>query len=197
MQGLFGTIKSLTNDFDDKKIEEFTGAKVDSVDQFMAKTAQTGTKNYGYGFLAGVVGGLVGVAIKMLVDGQVAPGTVQAEDRLTEAAVDGIEKAAGRDIWNDEQEKTVEVFLEFGMGAIIGGVYGLIVESIPAADKIGHEQLMTTTKQLALPALGLVPTAGADVANNKLQNLAGHAAFIGTVEVVRRSVRFGLEEGTL
>ena len=84
--------------------------------------------------------------------------------------------------------------IEFGMGALIGGAYGLLVEAVPDAQKIDTERLMTTTKQLALPALGLIPAAGADMANNKVQNLAGHAAFIGTCEVVRRAVRLGLEE---
>ena len=197
IESLFGTIQSLTDNFDDKKIQEFTGERVDSVDQFMERTTHKGAKNYGRGFLAGVIGGIVGVVVKMIVDKEVAPNTVQAEDKMTADAVQGIEAAAGKDIWTDDQEKIVGTILEFGMGAVIGGVYGLIVEAIPEAEKISNQQLMSTTKQLALPALGLIPAAGADVANNKVQNLAGHAAFIGTVEVVRRSVRLGLEEGKL
>lgn len=192
---LFGTLKSVTNNFDDKKIEEYTGEKIGSVDEFMARTAHTGQKNYGYGFLAGVVGGLVAVGVKMLVDREVAPGTEQAEDKVAKATVKGIEEATGRDIWNDEQEELVATFLEVGMGALIGGAYGLIVEAMPDAAKVDNEQLMTTTKQLAIPVMGLIPAASTDVATNKVQNLAGHTAFIGTLEVVRRTVRHGLETG--
>ncbi|NJC27980.1 DUF1440 domain-containing protein [Neolewinella antarctica] len=191
---IFGTIKTVTNDFDDKKIEEYTGQKVDSVDQFMARTSKFGTKDYAKGFLAGVIGGLVGVAIKMLVDGEVAPDTVHSEDDISAAAVEGIENVAG-DIFTDDQEEVVATIIEFGMGALIGGAYGLLIEAIPDAQKISSDQLMTTTKQLALPMLGLVPAIGSDVANDKAQNLAGHAAFVGTVEVVRRAVRLGLDEG--
>ena len=190
---VFSTIRNYTDDFDAKKIKEVTGHEVDSVDQFMAKTDRFGTKDYGKGFLAGLIGGLVAVGVKMLVDREVAPGTEQAENKIADAAVDSIEDAAG-DIFTDDQEEVVATLIEFGMGALIGGAYGLLIEAIPDAQRISNEQLMTTTKQLAVPALGLIPAVGADVANHKAQNLAGHAAFVGTVEVVRRAVRLGLEE---
>ncbi len=194
----FGTIVSFvsdaTNNFDAKEIQRFTGQEVDSVDQFMSRT-QTFNKNYGKGLLAGLIGGLVATGIKMIVDREVAPDTVHTEDKIADSAVAGIEEATGRDIWNDEQEEVVATIIEFGMGALIGGAYGLLVEAIPDAQKISNERLMTTTQQLALPALGLIPAAGADLAHHKAQNLAGHAAFVGTCEVVRRAVRLGLEEG--
>ncbi|OAV43298.1 hypothetical protein [Lewinella sp. 4G2] len=190
---IFSTAKDFTNDFDTQRIQEVTGQKIDSVDEFMAKTETFGTKDYGKGFLAGFIGGLVAVGIKMIVDNQVAPGTKQAEDKIADAAVDGIEDMAG-DIFTDEQEEVVATLIEFGMGGLIGGAYGLLIEAIPDAQKISRDQLMTTTKQLAMPALGLIPAAGADLAQDKAQNLAGHAAFVGTVEVVRRAVRLGLEE---
>lgn len=196
-ESLLSTITSLareyTNDFDLDRIQELTGQDIDTVDQFKAKTNKFRKKNYTKGLIAGLAGGLVAVGVKMLVDRQMAPDTEQIEDRIADRAVDSMEEMSGQD-FTEAQEDFAAAMVEFGMGALIGGAYGLIVEAIPDTSGMSRDELMETTKQVALPALGLVPVVGADVANSKVQNLAGHAAFIGTVEAVRRAVRLGLED---
>ena len=188
---LVGTLRDATNDFDTQRIEEYTGTKVHSVDEFMSKSNTFQEKNYWKGFVSGLIGGLVATGIKMIVDRQVAPNTLQVEDKAAASARASFERATGTDV----DDNLVETAIEFGMGALIGGAYGLVVEALPEAHKIDNEKLMSATKRLAVPALGLIPAAGADVVNHKAENMAGHAAFVGTVEVVRRAVRLGMEEG--
>lgn len=193
LQSIFDTIKSAASNVDASQIQQLTGHRVDSVEEFMRKTEHTGPKNYGRGFLAGVLGGLAGVAIKMLVDRAVAPDTVQFEDKLADNIVDSAEKMTGVDL-SDESEAVAATIVEVGIGALIGGVYGLIVEAMPEAKTEQGAPVWTAAQQLAAPALGLAPAAVKDVAADKIQNLAGHVAFGATVEIVRRASRYYMEQ---
>ncbi|MBC6996341.1 hypothetical protein QWY85_20000 [Neolewinella lacunae] len=192
-ESILSTVKDAADDFDFSRIEKMTGQKIDSVDEFMARTERTGPPHYGHGFLAGMIGGLVGVGVKMLVDRQLAPDVEQIEDGYAEAAVQAAEAFTHIDLSN-RQEALAEAAVEFGMGALVGGVYGVVVEAIPDASKMSSQQLMTTTKQLALPALGIAPAAVKDVAENKIGKLAGHVAFAATTEIVRRLTRYYLSK---
>ena len=191
---LFGTIKDAITNVDGQQIEQFTGHKIDTVDNFMARTELKGKTHWGRAFLAGVVGGVVAAGVKMIVDSQVAPDTEQFEDAYAEAAVDAAEASLGITL-TEQQDDLAEAVVELGMGALIGGVYGLITEAIPDTQKVDTERMMTTAKQLAVPAMGLIPAAAKDVAQDKMGNMAGHVAFMGTLEAVRRTTRYYLEEG--
>lgn len=190
----FGTVKDAFVNTDLKKIEEYTGQKVDTVDQFMARTEHRGRKNYRNALVAGIVGGIVAAGVKMIVDSQtLGAGEESIEDEYAEAVVDAAEDAAGVEL-TEQQDDIAEALVEFGMGAVIGGVYGLVTEALPDATQFDSEKMMTTAKQLAVPALGLAPAAVADVATDKSSQLAGHTAFVGTLEAVRRLTRYYLEQ---
>lgn len=195
---LFATVSDVASNLDADQIQKFTGHRIDSVDDFMRKTEHTGPKNYGRGFLAGVLGGLAGAAIKMIVDRNLAPDVKQFEDNVAEQIVDAGEEATGIDL-TDEQEELAETFVEIGLAALIGGVYGVIVEAMPEAktevqSAAAGGGVFATAQQLAMPALGIMPAAMKDVAADKVQNIAGHVAFGATCEVVRRASRYYMEQ---
>lgn len=193
LQMIIDTVKDAAGNIDSQQIQQFSGGKIDSVDQFMAKTDRTAPKNFGKGFLAGVVGGLVAVGVKMLVDGKIAPKRRQIEDDYAEAAVNAAEAFTHIDL-TEEEEDIAETFVEFGMGALIGGVYGLAVEAVPEVKNMGQDKFLATTQQLALPVLGIAPAAVKDAADDKLEKIAGHVAFGVTLEITRRAIRYYMEE---
>jgi uncharacterized membrane protein YagU involved in acid resistance len=193
---LINTAKDAISDPD--QLQQFTGGSIDTVEEFMRKTEHTGPKNYGRGFLAGVIGGMAGVAVKMIVDRYVAPNTVQVEEKVADHIVGTAEKATGINLGQGGEE-IAEAIVEMGIGMLIGGVYGLIVEAMPEAKVETSKSadgggVFATVQQLAMPALGIVPAAAKDVAMDKVQNLAGHIAFGATTEVVRRASRYYMEQ---
>ena len=194
---IIDTVKDAVSNGDTSMIQEFSGGKIDSVEEFMRKTEHTGEKNYGRGFLAGVLGGLAGVAVKMIVDRYAAPDTVQFEDKIADDLVDRAEELTGIDL-DEEGEEAAAAIIEVGIGALMGGVYGLIVEAMPEAKTEATTEegggVFATVQQLAVPALGIMPAAAKDVAADKFQNLAGHVAFGATVEIVRRTSRYYMEQ---
>lgn len=194
---LFSTVTDLAGNIDRNQVQQFTGHRIDSVDEFMRKTEHTGPKNYGRGFLAGVLGGLAGAAVKMIVDRNLAPGMKQFEDNISEDIVDAGERATGITL-SEEDQDAAEAIVEVGIACLIGGVYGLIVEAMPEAKTDARAAsgggVFATAQQLAMPALGILPAAVEDVAVDKVQNIAGHVAFGATCEVVRRAARYYMEE---
>lgn len=193
LQMIMDTVKDAATNVTPGQIQQFTGHRIDTVDEFMRKTEHTGPKNYGRGFLAGVLGGIVGVGVKMLVDRAVTPNTVQAEDKLAGSIVDSAEKMTGINL-DAEDEAAAAAIIEVGIGALLGGVYGLVVEAMPQAKSEQGAPLWTAAQQFAAPALGLAPVAVQEVGIDKIENLAGHVAFGTTVEVVRRATRYYMEQ---
>lgn len=189
------TVKNAASSVEPQHIQQFTGQKIDTVDEFMAKTGRTGPRNFGRGFLAGVIGGIVAVGVKMVVDHYAAPEVEQLEDRLADDMVNAAEGYAGVDL-TGKQEAAAEAIIEVGMGALIGGVYGLVVEALPAAqhDQTESSNLLQTAKGLAGPALGLAPKALQSLNQKHVESLAGNAAFGATLEIVRRTARYYMEE---
>jgi uncharacterized membrane protein YagU involved in acid resistance len=173
-------------------IEKVTGHRADSVDEFMARTQVRGKTNYGRGLVAGLIGGLVGAGVKMLVDRAITPDQEHIEDKAAAAVVE----AADLELTEDQQA-LAETVVELGMGALVGGLYGLLVEAMPEAQNEEGAALWTTTQQVAAPLLGLAPAAMQEEAKDRLGNLAGHVAFGTTVEIVRRGVRYAMEEDIL
>lgn len=193
---LIDTVKDAVSNGDTNMIQQFAGGEIDSVEEFMRKTEHTGKKNYGRGFLAGVLGGLAGVAVKMIVDRYVAPSTVQVEDNIADNIVDKAEELTGIDL-DQEGDAAAAAIIEVGIGALMGGVYGLIVEAMPEAkaDATADDGgVFATVQQLAVPAMGIIPAAAKDVAMDKFQHLAGHVAYGATVEIVRRTSRYYMEQ---
>jgi|GEM_PF-1756017 len=196
VETLIGTVKDAIDNGDAGMIQKYSGGEIDSVDEFMRKTEHTGQKNYGRGFLAGVLGGLAGVAVKMIIDRYTSPDTDHFEDELSDDIVDAAERATGIDLDEASQDVAADI-VEVGLGMLIGGVYGLIVEAMPEAKVEATSGdgggVFATAQQLAVPAMGLMPAAMQDVAKDKVQNLAGHVAFGATTEIVRRTSRYYME----
>lgn len=197
LETLIDTAKGAISNPDSSQLQELTGGAVDTVDQFMRRTEHTGPKNYGRGFLAGVLGGMAGVAVKMVIDHYAAPKAQQIEEEVAEDVVDAAETATGITLSEDQQE-VAEAIVEMGIGMLIGGVYGLVVEAMPEAkaeitSNGAKSDVFATAQQLAAPALGIIPAAAKDVAMDKVQNLAGHVAFGATTEIVRRASRYYME----
>ena len=192
---IFDTIKGAAGGVNEQQLSKFVGHPVDTVEQFMAKTRDEGPTNYGRGFVAGVIAGVVAVGVKMIVDHYVAPGVEQAEDKLATDMVEAAEGYAGIDLSAD-QESAAEAIIEVGMGAVIGGVYGLMIEALPNGDqdKADRASLLDNTKRLAGPALGLLPKAVKGVSDRSVEMLAGNAAFGATLEIVRRTTRYYMEQ---
>lgn len=194
---LIDTVKDAVRDGDTSMIQQFSGGSIDSVDEFMRKTEHAGPKNYGRGFLAGVLGGLAGVAVKMIVDRYVAPDTNQVEDKVADDLVDKAEGSTDLD-FEHKGEDAAAAIIEVGIGALMGGVYGIIVEAMPEAKAEAATgeggSVFATVQQFAIPAMGIVPTAAKEITTEKFQNLAGHVAFGATVEIVRRSSRYYMEQ---
>ena len=190
------TVTSAVQNIDTGQLQKITGQRIDSVEEFMQRTGSVRTTNYGRGFLAGVLGGIVAVGVKMIVDHYVAPGVEQAEDRLAEDMVDAAEGMTGINLTADQQD-AAEAIVEVGMGALIGGVYGLMIEALPNRQEVSTENanLLTTAKSLAGPALGMIPKATKAVSQKHVESLAGNAAFGATLEIVRRTARYYMEEG--
>lgn len=195
LQTIVDTVKNAAANIDEQQIQQFTGQHIDTVDQFMVRTSRTGPRNFGRGFLAGVIGGIVGVGVKMMVDRYVAPDADQMEDRLAEDMVNAAEGYAGIEL-TDAQESAAEAIVEVGIGALIGGVYGLAVEAIPSArhDKNQANSLLETTQKLAGPAVGMAPKLVKNLNNKHVESLAGNAAYGATLEIVRRTARYYMEE---
>lgn len=195
LQNIVDTVKSAAANVDEEQIQRFTGQRIDTVDQFMARTSRTGPRNFGRGFLAGVIGGIVGVGVKMMVDRYVAPDADQGEDRLAEDMVNAAEGYAGIEL-TDAQESAAEAIVEVGIGALIGGVYGLAVEAAPSVrhDKEQAKSLLETTRKLAGPAVGMAPKLVKNLNNKHVETLAGNAAYGATLEIVRRATRYYMEE---
>ncbi|TXF89548.1 hypothetical protein FUA23_10105 [Neolewinella aurantiaca] len=194
---LIDTVKDAVSSGDTSMIQQFSGGSIDSVEEFMRKTEHTGPKNYGRGFLAGVLGGIAGVAVKMAVDHYAAPNTDQIEDKVADNLVDKAEELTGIDL-DEDGENAAAAIIEVGIGALMGGVYGLIVEAMPEAKTEASAEdgggVFATVQQLAVPAMGVMPAAAKDIAKDKFQNLAGHVAFGATVEIVRRTSRYYMEQ---
>ncbi|MEM9928644.1 MAG: hypothetical protein AAF840_02380 [Bacteroidota bacterium] len=197
LQTILSTVKDAALNVDAGQVEQLTGFRTDSVDEFLRKTEHTGPKNYGRGFLAGVLGGIVGVGVKMMVDRAVAPETEQFEDKIAGDVVDAAERVTGIEL-TEAQEGAAEAIVEVGIGALIGGMYGLMVEALPEAKAAASGDqgggAFAVAQQLAIPALGVVPATAKDVAKDKIENLAGHIAFVATAEIVRRASRYYMEQ---
>lgn len=191
---IFDTVKDLASRVDGEQVQRLTGQRVDSVDQFMARTGQTPPRNFGRGFLAGVIGGIVGAGVKLAVERYTAPQETPIEEDFANDLVNRAEGYAGLEL-SAQQEAQAELALEVGLGALLGGLYGLAVEALPTIrhDKTRSASLLETTQKLAGPAVGLAPKILDGVPTDNLEKLAGNAAYGATLEIVRRAARHYME----
>ena len=170
----------------------YLGNAYDEVGDYFSRTRTKGEPDYVRGFVAGMIGGLIGTGIKMVVDRSL-PTTQPAEEHDARLqVVEGAEELVGTD-FNRNKEETAQQALNLAFGAIVGGIYGVIVEAAPAVQAPAGipfgAALWTAAHKVALPVLGLTPGPLNEPVGMQLGQLGSHMAYGATVEMVRRGVR--------
>ena len=167
------------------------------VGDYFERTRTQGEPDYVRGFLAGMIGGIIGTGIKMVVDRSMPTVQPAEEHSARIQVVEGVEQATNTDI-NRNKEEIAQQALNIGFGAIVGGIYGVIVEAAPAVQAPAGipfgAALWTAAHKIALPALGLAPNPMKEDLSLQAGQLGSHMAYGATVEMVRRSVRHVMDE---
>src|ERR1700761_7825472 len=140
------------------------------------------------GFLAGAIGGLAGAAAKAAgeavypprTQGQIAPPAVLLNLMSTEPL-------------SEEEEEVSVRAIHWGFGALVGGIYGALAEYQPiVTGRLGPDfglALCGMTHVSALPMLGLTETPENQTVREHASELATHAVYGVTTELVRRGAR--------
>ncbi|WP_116107296.1 DUF1440 domain-containing protein [Lewinella sp. IMCC34191] len=164
---------------------------------YFTRTRTSGEPDYVRGFLAGMIGGLVGTGIKMLVDRSLPTGQPQEEHDARLQVVEGAEAITNTNI-NRNKEETAQQAINLAFGALVGGVYGVIVEAAPAVQAPAGvpfgAALWTAAHKIALPAFGLAPNPMKEPLSLQAGQLGSHMVYGATVEMIRRSVRHVMDE---
>ncbi len=172
----------------------------DATGDYFSRTRTSGEPDYVRGFVAGMIGGLIGTGIKMLVDRSLPTAQPAEEHDARLQVVEGAEELAGTDM-NRNKEEVAQQALNIGFGAIVGGIYGVIVEAVPGVQAPAGvpfgAALWTLAHKVALPALGLTPGPLNEPLSLQAGQLGSHMVYGATVEVVRRSVRHAMDEDNL
>ena len=164
---------------------------------YFTRTRSKGEPDYLRGFLAGMIGGLVGTGIKMVVDRTLPTGQPQEEHDARLQLVEGAEELTDTNI-DRNKEETAQQAINIAFGALVGGVYGVIVEAAPAVQAPAGvpfgAALWTAAHKIALPALGLAPSPMKEPLSLQAGQLGSHMIYGATVEMIRRSVRHVMDE---
>jgi len=166
------------------------------------------------GIVAGIAGGLVaswlmnefmenlGPPLQKAVQGAEAPAQNQPQeeerpDDATMKTADAVVSAVtgGRHLSHEGKEKGGPI-VHYAFGAIMGGVYGAIVEGIPETTfgfgTAFGAALFTGADLVAVPALNLSGSSGDAPISSLATPLAAHLVYGATTEAVRRLVRLFL-----
>ncbi len=172
-------------------------AALDSAGDYFTRTRTSHEPDYVRGFLAGMIGGLVGTGIKMIVDRSLPTAQPKEEHDARLQIVEGAEEVTNTSI-NRNQEETAQQAINLAFGALVGGVYGVIVEAAPAVQAPAGvpfgAALWTAAHKIALPALGLAPNPMKEPLSLQAGQLGSHMIYGATVEMIRRSVRHVMDE---
>ncbi len=149
------------------------------------------TRSVRNGFLAGVVGGLAGAAVKLAAE-YFFPPRIQGQ---TPPPVALAQQVTGRGLDRGEERLAIQS-THWIFGALAGGVYGIVVEFEPSMtawrgaafgvtlNRITHESL--------LPKLGLAARPNDQPTQERISEWVTHAAYGVATESVRRVVRRSL-----
>jgi putative membrane protein len=150
--------------------------------------AKTHGRSLAKGLLAGLIGGLVATAAKLVAERMYPPRT-HGEPEPPEVLA---EKIAGRELAVREKTAAAES-IHWGFGALAGAAYGGVVEYFPAAtSKDGAAfgmALSSLTHGTALPAMGLSAAPEDQTARERTSEVATHVVYGVVTETVRRVVR--------
>jgi uncharacterized membrane protein YagU involved in acid resistance len=180
-----------------KSVEETALEALHNAGDLFERTRTHGEPDYVKGFVAGMIGGLVGTGIKMIIDRSLPTAQPQEEHAARIQVIEGAKEVVDTDM-DRNQEEIAQQALNIGFGAIVGGIYGVIVEAAPAVQAPAGVSfgaaLWTAAHKIALPALGLTPKPLDDDLSLQAGQLGSHMAYGATVEIVRRGVRHVMDE---
>jgi len=153
-----------------------------------SRADQTRTDDVLKGFVAGMVGGLVGTAVKSLAE-QVFPPRPPEQDSPPVIAA---ERIVGEPL-SDNQKQVAEQSIHWTFGTVTGGVYGALAEAVPQVSA-GYGVpfsgvLFAAAHEAALPALDLEEGLTEQPANEQVNELITHVAYGVTTDLVRRYIR--------
>lgn len=172
-------------------------AALTAAGDYFTRTRSHGEPDYLRGFLAGMIGGLVGTGIKMIVDRSLPTGQPQEEHDARLQLVEGAEELTDTRI-SHKREETAQQAINIAFGALVGGVYGVIVEAAPAVQAPAGvpfgAALWTAAHKIALPAFGLGSNPMKEPLSLQAGQLGSHMIYGATVEMIRRSVRHVMDE---
>ena len=172
-------------------------AALGAAGDYFTRTRTKGEPDYLRGFLAGMIGGLIGTGIKMVVDRSLPTAQPMEEHDARLQVVEGAEEVTNTAI-NRNQEETAQQAINIAFGALVGGVYGVIVEAVPGVQAPAGvpfgAALWTAAHKIALPALGLAPNPMKEPLSLQAGQLGSHMIYGATVEMIRRSVRHVMDE---
>jgi len=140
------------------------------------------------GFLAGLIGGLVGSGVKMAAE-QVFPPRVEGQ---TAPPVVLAEQVAGHNL-PDEQRRLALQGIHWIFGAVAGAVYGALVEVEPSLGAWRGAAFGITLNRLThesiLPRMGLAASPQNQPTQERISEWVTHAAYGVATDTVRRAVR--------
>ncbi|PPK87296.1 putative membrane protein YagU involved in acid resistance [Neolewinella xylanilytica] len=172
-------------------------AALGSAGDYFTRTRTSNEPDYVRGFLAGMIGGLIGTGIKMIVDRSLPTAQPNEEHDARLQIVEGAEEISNTNI-NRNQEETAQQAINLAFGALVGGVYGVIVEAAPSVQAPAGipfgAALWTAAHKIGLPALGLAPSPMKEPLSLQAGQLGSHMVYGATVEMIRRSVRHVMDE---
>ena len=181
-------------------IGAYTATALGAASGYLTRTHTSSKPDYMRGFVAGMIGGIVGTGVKAIVDRTLPTGQPYEEHDARLQVVEGAEEVTNTNL-NRNQEETAQSAVNIAFGAIVGGVYGVMVEAFPAVQVPAGipfgAALWTAAHKLALPVLGLAPGPMKDPLSLQAGQLGSHMAYGATVEMVRRSVRHVMDEEDL
>jgi putative membrane protein len=143
------------------------------------------------GLLAGVAGGLVGSAAKVLAETLIPPRT-QGQPPPPALVIERVANAAGEQPAEATRRAGAQG-IHWGFGTLLGGVYGVAAELSPqvtswrgavfglTVNKFAHEQL--------LPRMNLVEPVARQPAQERISEWVSHVVYGVTTDLVRRAVR--------
>lgn len=122
-------------------------------------------------------------------------GSEGGEDATQKVADKAAVTALDRHLTSDEKEKAGPA-VHYAFGAVMGGIYGVASEFVPAA-RSGQGATFGTAlflgaDELALPALNLSKSPAQYPLSKHAYGMASHFVYGLTTEWVRRAVRSGL-----
>jgi putative membrane protein len=150
------------------------------------------------GLIAGVIGGLVGTAVKSLVEEFLPVRKVEQRSAQIKLVDDLSTKLTGSPI-SVQNEALAEQLVSFPFGASVGAAYGYGKKDKDAYNitdgVILGASTWVSTHETSLPILGLEPKPTDIPIRMQLNELLAHVLFGITTEVVRSAVNEKLKGG--